>query len=121
MSIAYIHSQQYLFLFKFNRIIYLYIASLVQSSFFLLFLLVCRIRENLCNTLTRKFIDEMKLYQNAQQKYKNDIKKKVKRQVQIVQPDATDEEIDAVIRSEGGREALYKEKILAGRVADPIK
>mmetsp|Transcript_14883 Transcript_14883/g.21241 ORF Transcript_14883/g.21241 Transcript_14883/m.21241 type:complete len:346 (-) Transcript_14883:281-1318(-) len=80
-----------------------------------------RIRENLCNTLTRKFIDEMKLYQNAQQKYKNDIKKKVKRQVQIVQPDATDEEIDAVIRSEGGREALYKEKILAGRVADPIK
>jgi len=69
----------------------------------------------------RKFIDEMKLYQNAQQKYKSDIKKKVKRQVQIVQPDATEEDIDAILHSEGGREALYKEKILAGRVADPIK
>lgn len=81
----------------------------------------CSIRENLCNTLTRKFIDEMKLYQNAQQKYKSDIKKKVTRQVQIVKPDATDEDVDMVMRSEGGREALYRESILAGGVADPIK
>lgn len=80
-----------------------------------------RIRENLCNTLTRKFIDEMKLYQLAQQKYKTDIKNKVKRQVQIVKPDATDEEIDMVMKSEGGREALYKGAILAGGVADSIK
>lgn len=80
-----------------------------------------RIRENLCNTLTRKFIDEMKIYQNAQQKYKTDIKKKVTRQVQIVKPDATDEEVDMVMKSEGGRDALYKGAILSGNVADPIK
>jgi t-SNARE complex subunit (syntaxin) len=80
-----------------------------------------RVRENLCNTLTRKFIDEMKSYQNAQQKYKNDIKNKVKRQVQIVKPDATDEEIDEVMRSEGGRDALYREKILAGGINDNVK
>mmetsp|Transcript_39999 Transcript_39999/g.58817 ORF Transcript_39999/g.58817 Transcript_39999/m.58817 type:complete len:353 (-) Transcript_39999:192-1250(-) len=80
-----------------------------------------RIRANLCNTLTRKFIAEMKLYQNAQQKYKSDIKKKVKRQVQIVQPDATDEDIDRVMKSEGGREALYQEAILVNRVNDSIK
>lgn len=80
-----------------------------------------RIRENLCNTLTRKFIDEMKVYQSAQQKYKTDIKKKVTRQVQIVKPDATNEDVDMVMRSEGGRDALYKEQILAGGVADPIK
>merc|ERR1719253_1797369 len=80
-----------------------------------------RVRENLCNTLTRKFIDEMKLYQNAQQKYKADIKKKVKRQVHIVKPEATDEEIDAVMRSEGGKDALFKERILAGGVSDSIK
>lgn len=79
------------------------------------------VRENLCNTLTRKFIDEMKAYQNAQQKYKTDIKKKVARQVQIVKPDATDEEIDMVMRSEGGRDALYREQILAGSVNDQIK
>jgi t-SNARE complex subunit (syntaxin) len=80
-----------------------------------------RVRENLCTTLTRKFIDEMKAYQSAQQKYKTDIKNKVKRQVQIVKPDATDEDIDEVLRSEGGRDALYRERILAGGVNDQVK
>lgn len=80
-----------------------------------------RVRENLCNTLTRKFIDEMKEYQSAQQKYKTDIKNKVKRQVQIVKPDATDEDIDEVMRSEGGRDALYREQILAGGINDTVK
>eukprot|EP00521_Asterionellopsis_glacialis_P008242 CAMPEP_0195284104 /NCGR_PEP_ID=MMETSP0707-20130614/2426_1 /TAXON_ID=33640 /ORGANISM="Asterionellopsis glacialis, Strain CCMP134" /LENGTH=319 /DNA_ID=CAMNT_0040343399 /DNA_START=238 /DNA_END=1197 /DNA_ORIENTATION=+ len=79
-----------------------------------------RIRENLINTLTRKFIDEMKLYQNAQQKYKQDIKNKVARQVKTIKPDATEEEVEAVMRSEGGRDALYKEKVLAGGVNDSI-
>jgi len=64
----------------------------------------------------------MKSYQNAQQKYKSDIKNKVKRQVQIVQPDATDEDIDRVIKSEGGREAIFKGAILdTQRVNDTIK
>jgi t-SNARE complex subunit (syntaxin) len=63
----------------------------------------------------------MKLYQNSQQKYKTDIKKKVTRQVQIIKPDATDEEIDEVMRSEGGRDALYRERILAGGVNDQVK
>jgi len=73
-----------------------------------------RIRVNLCSTLTRKFIDEMKNYQKAQQSYKNDIKSKVQRQVKIVKPDATPEEVDQVMKSEGGRDQLYKEKILRG-------
>jgi t-SNARE complex subunit (syntaxin) len=63
----------------------------------------------------------MKAYQSAQQKYKTDIKTKVKRQVQIVKPDATDEDIDQVLKSEGGRDALYKESILAGGVNDQVK
>lgn len=48
-----------------------------------------RIRDNLTNTLTRKFVDVMKDYQNAQTKYKAFIKNKVQRQVQIVKPDAS--------------------------------
>jgi len=79
-----------------------------------------RIRENLCNTLTRKFIDEMKSYQSAQQKYKADIKNKMKRQVQIVKPDATDSEIEQVMKDEGGRDKLFKETILAGGVNESI-
>jgi t-SNARE complex subunit (syntaxin) len=75
-----------------------------------------RIRENLTNTLTRKFVDVMKEYQNAQTKYKTDIKKKVKRQVQIVKPDATTEEIDAVFKSGGGSGEVLKSAILTVRV-----
>jgi t-SNARE complex subunit (syntaxin) len=80
-----------------------------------------RVRKNMNTTLTRKFVDEMKAYQQAQQQYKNDIKSKVKRQVQVVKPDATDEDVERVMKSEGGKDALYKEKILAGSVNDQIK
>lgn len=71
-----------------------------------------RIRDNLTNTLTRKFVDVMKDYQNAQTKYKTDIKKKVKRQIQIVKADATTEEIDAVFKSGGGAGEVVKAAIL---------
>lgn len=78
-----------------------------------------RIRENMCATLTKKFMDCMKDYQKAQQAYKNDMKNKVKRQVQIVKPDASEEEIDAVMRS-GDPGSIYKSAILQG-TADSIK
>lgn len=74
-----------------------------------------RIRDNLVNTLTRKFVEIMKDYQNVQQKYKTDIKKKVRRQVQIVKPDATAEEIDAVFSSGGGTSEIFKSAILKVR------
>lgn len=80
-----------------------------------------RVRDNLVNTLTRKFVDVMKEYQNAQQKYKTDIKKKVKRQVQIVKPDATSDEIDAVLKSGGGSGEVFKNAILKGEAADSIR
>ena len=80
-----------------------------------------RVRDNLVNTLLRKFIDEMKRYQNSQQQYKTDVKKKVTRQVQMIKPDATDQEVDEIMRSEGGREALYQQQILSGGVNDQIK
>jgi t-SNARE complex subunit (syntaxin) len=80
-----------------------------------------RVRENLVNTLLRKFIDEMKRYQNSQQQYKTDVKKKVTRQIQMIKPDATDQDVDEIMRSEGGREALYQQQILSGGVNDQIK
>ena len=75
-----------------------------------------RVRANLCNTLARKFIDETKHYQAAQQKYKADIMKKVKRQIRIVNPDATDDDVVKVMLTEGGRDALYRQQILDGAV-----
>lgn len=80
-----------------------------------------RVRENLCNTLTRKFIDEMKLYQASQQKYKVDIKKKAERQILTMKEDATPEEIEQIMQTGGGREELFQQTILAGGVNDQIK
>jgi len=80
-----------------------------------------RIRENLCNTLTRKFIDEMKFYQSNQQKYKTDLKNKSVRQIKLIKPDATPDEIENVMKSDGGRTELFKSTILTGGVNQDIK
>lgn len=80
-----------------------------------------RKRENLVNTLTRKFIDEMKEYQNVQQAYKVNIRKKAVQQIKYVKEDATPEEVEQIMRSDGGREELYQQSILQGGVNDTIK
>jgi t-SNARE complex subunit (syntaxin) len=64
------------------------------------------------NTLTRKFVEVMKAYQNSQQKFKTDIKKKMKRQLKIVKPDATAEEIEAVVSTGGGSSEIFQNSIL---------
>jgi t-SNARE complex subunit (syntaxin) len=79
-----------------------------------------RIRENLVSTLTRKFVDVMKEYQSVQTKYKTEIKKKVKRQVQIVKADATSEEIDTILKN-GGADQVFKDAILKGEAADSVR
>lgn len=78
-----------------------------------------RIRANLYTVQTRRFMDAMRKYQKIQQTYKADIKKKVKRQVQIVKPDATEDEINMVLRSSDSG-SVYKAAILQG-TADPIR
>lgn len=72
-----------------------------------------RIRKNLVTTLTRKFVELMKDYQNMQSECKTEIKNKVKRQVQIVKQDATSEEIDAIFKQPGGAANLFKTAILS--------
>lgn len=67
-----------------------------------------RIRENLSNTLHRKFCDVAKEYQRVQQIYKSEIQKTVKRQLEIVKPDVTADEIDDVLRSGGTSEVSGK-------------
>ncbi len=79
-----------------------------------------KIRKTLLDTLTRKFVEVMKGYQQAQAKYKTEITKKAKRQVQIVKPDATEEEVDAVVRS-GGADKLIQASILKGEASEAVK
>jgi t-SNARE complex subunit (syntaxin) len=55
----------------------------------------------------------MKLYQAEQQKFKSNIKKKVKRQIQVVNTSITDREIDEMIKT-GASGEYFKTAILQG-------
>ena len=55
-------------------------------------------------------------YRYAQQQYDNDMKTKAKRQILMVKPDATDEEIEKIRTSADGRKELFRQMILAGGV-----
>jgi syntaxin 1B/2/3 len=54
----------------------------------------------------------VKEYQKRQQDYKDDVKKKVTRQVRIVKEDATEEDIEAVMQGGGSTEQLFQQAIL---------
>jgi len=54
----------------------------------------------------------VKEYQKRQQDYKDDVKKKVTRQVRIVKEDATEEDIEAVMQGGGSTEQLLQQAIL---------
>ncbi len=67
-----------------------------------------RIRNNMHGTLAKKFMDCMKQYQNAQQDYKDESKKKLTRQIKVVKPDATEADVDKVI-AEGKGNTIFRE------------
>ncbi|CAM9730677.1 unnamed protein product [Scytosiphon promiscuus] len=78
-----------------------------------------RVRENLQNTLTRKFVDLAKDYQNRQNKYKTSVKKKAERQILAVKPSATEEELTAVFEQEDGVQRVMEAAIL--QQGDPVE
>ncbi|KAK5575991.1 hypothetical protein RB653_007127 [Dictyostelium firmibasis] len=70
-----------------------------------------RIRSNMLTTLTQKFIEMMREYQEIQNNYKNKYKEKIERQYKIVKPDATQQEINEAIQS-GDSKKIFEETIL---------
>ncbi|KAN0000131.1 hypothetical protein ACTFIZ_008584 [Dictyostelium cf. discoideum] len=70
-----------------------------------------RIRNSMLNTLTQKFIEMMREYQEIQNNYKNKYKEKIERQYKIVKPEATTQEINDAIQS-GDSKKIFEETIL---------
>lgn len=77
-----------------------------------------KIRKNVVDTFTRKFVIVISKYKDAQSEYKHEIKKKIKARILISNPDATEQTIGAVLRSGVPSEDLMKTAIL--KVHDPI-
>ena len=74
-----------------------------------------KIRRNMHATLTKKFMETMQDYQDRQTKYKHKYQDTVKRQFKIVKPDATEEEVEAVL--DGGGDHIFTDHMLASRNA----
>ena len=86
---------------------------------------------DLVQALSTKFVEEIKVYQQAQQEFNLVLKTKVRRQVRTVIPKTTkvsDEHVDTMIAdmmsgtttNTGGTESFFKEQILQGKVNDKI-
>lgn len=86
---------------------------------------IIRMRENVCYKLSKRFIDEICIYKKAQEKYHADLKKKITRQIRIVSTDVTEEEVDAIMKSnKGGKsgvDTLYRQLILDGGIHDQVQ
>jgi t-SNARE complex subunit (syntaxin) len=67
-----------------------------------------RIRSNMHQTLTKKFLEIMTEYQTLQTQYKEKFYERVKRQAEIVKPDISDDEVNKIITS-GNSDALFSE------------
>lgn len=80
-----------------------------------------RIQENLTSTLTRKFVDIIKNYQLVQTNFKNEIKIKAKRQVKIVYKNATEEEVETILKAGGTSGEVYKEAFMTGSASQAVE
>lgn len=69
-----------------------------------------RIRTNMHGSLTKNFVELMSKYQEVQTKYKNKFKERITRQVKIVNPEATQDEIDEALES--GNTQVFAGQIL---------
>lgn len=73
-----------------------------------------KIRSNMHGTLVRKFLDLMQEYQAMLTKYDKKFRDKAYKEVQIVAPDASPEDIDEVLES-GGDDAIFQKHIMEDR------
>jgi syntaxin 1B/2/3 len=78
-----------------------------------------RIRSNLYENSVTNFVAAMRLYQAAQRSYKDKMRAKVARQIHLVAPDASEQDIDIAMKS-GDPGAIYRNAVLVPG-ADPIK
>lgn len=78
-----------------------------------------RIRTNLYENSVANFVAAMRLYQSAQRSYKQKMHEKIARQIHVVAPEATAEDIEAAMKS-GDPGAIYRTAVLQPG-SDPIK
>ncbi|KAH9951870.1 t-SNARE [Amylocystis lapponica] len=73
-----------------------------------------RIRKNQTALLRSKFVEVLQGYQNVERDYRGKYKQRVERQFKIVKPDATQEEVSAVVNdTQGGGDQIFAQALSA--------
>lgn len=80
-----------------------------------------QVRKQQTAVVKAKFVDAIQAYQGVEQQYRVKYKQRMERQFKIVKPDATPEEIKAVVNDEGGgqifQQALMDSRYTTSRAA----
>jgi len=72
-----------------------------------------RLRASQHSALSKKFVDIMAEYQDVQAKCKTKFKQRMERQYRIVQPDATQEQVDSALEGNQAGGAIFSAQFLA--------
>lgn len=72
----------------------------------------CRLRQNLLNTLTRKYVEVMRSYQSAQLKYSKEMKLVISRRISILNPSLSKDELTEVMATGVGLSEILSQTIL---------
>jgi syntaxin 1B/2/3 len=76
-----------------------------------------QIRQQQTAFVKSKFVEAIQNYQNVEQQYRTKYKQRMERQFKIVKPDATPEEIRAVVNDEQGG-AIFSQALMSARYTD---
>ncbi|KAI9321528.1 t-SNARE [Dichotomocladium elegans] len=75
------------------------------------------IRKAQSETVRKRFLDTLRRYQDIETAYRQEFRERVGRQIRIVKPDATDQEIDHIIESDQNNQIFAQSILHAGRKA----
>ena len=75
----------------------------------------CRVMASIHSTISVKFREVLVAFQQSQTDYKNAVQAKIKRQIQIVKPDADEEEVNELAKDPEAANALLSQQI-SGKV-----
>ncbi|KAG1075807.1 hypothetical protein G6F41_000561 [Rhizopus arrhizus] len=74
-----------------------------------------QMRKQQVAALKKRFLDTIKRYQDVERNYQLRYRQRIERQIRIVKPDATQEEVDAIIDSDGPPQIFAQSLMTAGR------
>ena len=79
-----------------------------------------RVKRTIHHTFTQKFRDVLRASQAIQMEFKNAVQSRIKRQIKIAKPEATEDELEGLARDPDAAQKVFNEQIL-GKTHSKVK